>query len=141
MANDPKKIEAIFAENLRRLRKDRGFAQGELAERLGIALRTYQKFEYDGAWPSADAVNALANHLGCSPAEFFRDDSARVKPTVREALDVLAELEAEMDFLAKIPASVRELLAHVRSKDSWVVIAQTLRTALAFESDRKKHDE
>ena len=34
-----------FAENLRRLRKERGYTQAELAKRLNINRTTYTKYE------------------------------------------------------------------------------------------------
>ena len=58
-----------FPENLRRLRVDRFFSQGELARRAGMHPITLTRLEAGVSDPSARSVRALADALGVEPGE------------------------------------------------------------------------
>ena len=89
-----KKIAVIFAENVRRLRKEKKLSQQALAERAGISLITIQNYEGMRRWPSPEFVSVIAKALGVPESELFLDsDSEKVSPekiilAVAEALGV-----------------------------------------------------
>lgn len=63
-------IKQRIAENLKRLRKDAGLKQREMAAKLSVHPRTYQNYELEKAEPSAtillrfaDVVNKTVNDL------------------------------------------------------------------------------
>lgn len=58
--------------NLRRLRKERGLTQQEMAERAGLDYKYYQRIE-TGAWPGLQlrTVDKLAKALRIEVAELF----------------------------------------------------------------------
>jgi transcriptional regulator with XRE-family HTH domain len=62
-----------FASNLKRLRKDSGLTQPELAEKTGIALRTYAAYEYKTRFPGPDVIDKLAEALGVDLSELFTE--------------------------------------------------------------------
>ena len=59
-------------EKVRRLRKERGMTQGDLAEITGITHKaSISKIEH-GAWiPGRDVAERLADALGVTPMELF----------------------------------------------------------------------
>lgn len=58
--------------NLRRLRKERGLTQQEMAERAGLDYKYYQRIE-TGAWPGLQlrTVDKLAKALRIEVADLF----------------------------------------------------------------------
>lgn len=64
-----------FGEKVRMLRRKKHLSQTELAERLGVALRTVRGWEADGRRPRQTVLyERLAEELGCG-VELLRDDS------------------------------------------------------------------
>lgn len=51
----------VFIKRLRALRIEKGFKQQELAERLGIGVRTYQYYESGGHRPDFETLFVLAD--------------------------------------------------------------------------------
>lgn len=58
-----------FGERLHRLRKLRGYTQGELANRLGVSKPTVWAWEQGRARPIEDRLDAIAEALGVTSAE------------------------------------------------------------------------
>ncbi|MCJ2186793.1 helix-turn-helix domain-containing protein [Novosphingobium beihaiensis] len=58
-----------FGERLHRLRKLRGYTQGELASRLGVSKPTVWAWEQGRARPIEDRLEAIAEALGVTSAE------------------------------------------------------------------------
>ena len=55
-----------FSENLRRLRKETGLKQTELAEKIGISWRAYQTYERGEREPVLSTLVALADFYNLS---------------------------------------------------------------------------
>lgn len=60
-----------FGETLRELRKQKGFTQESLGERLSLAPQTVSKWERGESMPDAGLLPALAKALGCSLDTLF----------------------------------------------------------------------
>lgn len=60
-------------DNLRILRAKYGFSQQEVADKLGIALQTYNKYERDPAKMGIGTLLKLAQIYDCLPRTFFMD--------------------------------------------------------------------
>jgi transcriptional regulator with XRE-family HTH domain len=58
-----------FAENLKRLRRERFWSQDELAKRSGVARQTIYRYESRLSAPYARTVRALAEAFGLGPHE------------------------------------------------------------------------
>lgn len=56
----------MFCKRLREARMRRGFTQPQLADILGVALRTYQQYEQGIRNPSFDSLVLLADTLDVS---------------------------------------------------------------------------
>jgi transcriptional regulator with XRE-family HTH domain len=62
-----------FRENLRALREARGWSMRELADRAGVPMRTYQKWEMGAAQPKLDGVKKLLKVFGVSFTTLTKD--------------------------------------------------------------------
>lgn len=63
-----------FQEKLVQLRNINGILQKDLAEKLGINLHTYQRFEYGQQEPRMSTLIALADFYGISLDELVCRD-------------------------------------------------------------------
>ena len=61
----------MFSENLKALRKQKGFSQEELATRLHVARQTISKWEKNLSVPDADTLICLAEILEVSVSELL----------------------------------------------------------------------
>ncbi len=57
---------ATFGERVKELRKERGLKQREMAELLGLNVRSYQYYEYDEGFPEVPGLVFLADYFGVS---------------------------------------------------------------------------
>lgn len=53
----------MFAENLKKIRKDKGYTQETLAEKLNVVRQTVSKWEKGLSLPDADMLSKIANVL------------------------------------------------------------------------------
>lgn len=61
----------MFSENLKTLRKQKGFSQEELASRLHVVRQTISKWEKNLSVPDADTLIRLAEILEVSVSELL----------------------------------------------------------------------
>lgn len=59
-------MNIIIKDRLRKLRKEKGETQKQVAEAIGINERHYQFFEYGKHLPSLENAWKLADHFGVS---------------------------------------------------------------------------
>jgi transcriptional regulator with XRE-family HTH domain len=64
-------LKESFAENLKRIRKQRGLTQEELAELVNVAPRHISFIETAKSFPSSDLLERLSNALNTNYADFF----------------------------------------------------------------------
>ncbi|MEZ8774668.1 helix-turn-helix domain-containing protein [Vibrio sp. 10N.247.310.17] len=107
-----------IGENLKRLRRDRGWTQGELAKHCGIRLGQISKIERNDTDPKLSTIYALTKALGCTPNSLLTDVS-------KTSLDALIEIALER--VQKLPADDKEHLLAVIDK---YCIAQSLQHLL-----------
>lgn len=67
----------ILNENIRRLRKSRGWTQRELAERLDISDKTVSRWESGIQLPDAQIIPELAEMFGVSIGELYGEEQER----------------------------------------------------------------
>ena len=73
----------MFGENLKTLRKQKGFSQEELAARLHVVRQTVSKWEKGRSVPDADALIRLAEVLEVSVSVAAADLSPKNVPPAR----------------------------------------------------------
>lgn len=60
-----------IGSKIKRLRKERGLTQGDLADRSGVSFRAIQDIELGKRSPRSDTVEMLAQALGVQPGELL----------------------------------------------------------------------
>lgn len=86
----------MLSENLKVLRKQKGFSQEELAVRVNVVRQTVSKWEKGLSVPDADTVIKLAEVFGVSVSELLGEEikDAEEKLEVAEQLSKLNALLA-----------------------------------------------
>ncbi len=69
-----------FADNLRRVRKDAGVSQEDLANQAGVDRAHVSKIERAGTFVGLEIIGKFAVVLSVDPIEFFKPEPKRRKP-------------------------------------------------------------
>lgn len=64
-------VQAIVAANIKRIRRNLGLTQAELAERAGISSGYMCDIERSRRWPSAEKLARIAEELKLDPFQLF----------------------------------------------------------------------
>jgi transcriptional regulator with XRE-family HTH domain len=101
-----KPIGEIFAANVRRLRKMRGWNQPTAAEKAGMSPRGYASVELGERFPREENIAGLSKAFEVAEWELFmpEDAPAARRPSVAEALEVLRDAH-EGPGLRPVPAA------------------------------------
>ena len=100
----------MFSENLKALRKQKGFSQEELATRLHVTRQTISKWEKNLSVPDADTLIRLAEILEVSVSELLGEKIENENATS----DVAEQLSRINEQLA---------MKNRRSRRIWKIIA------------------
>ena len=103
----------MFGENLKTLRKQKGFSQEELATRLHVVRQTISKWEKNLSVPDADTLIRLAETLEVSVSELL---GAKIE-NENAASDVAEQLSRINEQLA---------IKNRRSRRIWKIVAVIL---------------
>ncbi|EAA4188792.1 helix-turn-helix transcriptional regulator [Salmonella enterica subsp. enterica] len=80
-------------ENLKRLRRDKGWTQGELAAESNIGLAQISKIEKDKTDPKLSTIYQLINALGCTADALLVDiEKSSIDSVMAMALDRIKQL-------------------------------------------------
>ncbi len=63
----------IVGSNIKRLRKERGWSQTELGNRIGVGLKTIARYETAVSAPSFHSLDSLAEAFGVSLSTLFEE--------------------------------------------------------------------
>ncbi|ANN28807.1 helix-turn-helix domain-containing protein [Vibrio vulnificus] len=96
-----------IGENLKRLRRDKGWTQGELADNCGIRLGQISKIERNETDPKLSTIYAITKALDCTPNALLMDVS-------KTSIDALMEIALER--VQKLPETDKEHLLAVIDK-------------------------
>ena len=70
-----------FGERLKILRKEKGYSQQEVADRIGITLRAYSAYENKNVRPrKMETYEMLADVLGCDVNDLIIEESSKTSP-------------------------------------------------------------
>lgn len=83
--------------NLKRLRGD--LTQEEAADRAGLILRTYQKYEGGEIWPSDEQLDKILVAFDCSVGDLFYPASPKSESNIldEKILDAVREIKDSID--------------------------------------------
>lgn len=90
-----------ISKNLKRIRKEKGLTQRELAKKAGIVYSTYSNYENGNRLPKPETIQDIANALNVSTLDLievpFKDslnsDSAPPRPMTKDVSDILSNTE------------------------------------------------
>ncbi len=96
-----------IGENLKRLRRDKGWTQGELSKNCGIRLGQISKIERNETDPKLSTIYALTSALECTPNALLSD----VEKTSLDALFAIA-----LERVQKLPEEDKNILLAILDK-------------------------
>ena len=116
------KLGKTFGDNMRAARKRAGMTQSSLAEVVGVAAPTLNRWETGSAQAPFDKAEAIARALGIEAWTLFAPESAlaaRRPPTPAEALEVLAvALRSDMLYQATSGSNIKGVAGLMNQYDS-----------------------
>lgn len=68
----------MLADNIKTIRKNKGYSQEELAERIHVTRQTVSKWENGQSAPNADLLKAMAEVLGVSVSELMEGNAEKI---------------------------------------------------------------
>lgn len=105
--------QTVFAQNLVRIRKIRGWTQQSLAEIVGLSTTTIALYESDSRWPTKNNLKKLAKGLKVTELDFFKEDTpqtgAHIVPLIsREQLKKLIPHDLALEVIAEALKKLRK---------------------------------
>ena len=92
-----------FSNNLKKLRKEKGLSQEELAEKLNVSRQSVSKWESGATYPEMDKVLLICKLFDCNINEIMHEDVSQVSE-VKESKNVFNKYVD--DFFAYITKTV-----------------------------------
>jgi transcriptional regulator with XRE-family HTH domain len=96
-----------FGKKLAQFRKRRGWTQPELAELVGVAVKTITYYEREATNPTAKTIERLAEVFGITPAELMKD----VKQPSKAKTGPPSRLENIFEKVSSLPRSKQKVVA------------------------------
>jgi len=85
-----------LGDNLKRIRKEKGFTQGDLSEKTGIKVGHISKLENNESDPKLSTLYKLMRELNCSSDELLMNESySPLSGVVKQAFNRIQSLPAE----------------------------------------------
>lgn len=93
--------------------------QAEMAEALGMPLRTYQRLEGAERFPQEATLEQITAKLGVSEESLFRIPKSKESPLLAEIIAILPALDQpQLESLLGTAKLFREVNTLLRSKES-----------------------
>lgn len=107
----------MLSENIKVLRKAKGYSQDDVADKLHVTRQTISKWERNLSVPDADLLVKLAECLDVSVKDLLGDEIEIDKDTMLDKLEQLNDILAERNR---------------RNKKIWNVVKYMLMSLLVF---------
>ncbi|EBR8158735.1 XRE family transcriptional regulator [Salmonella enterica subsp. enterica serovar Newport] len=104
-------------ENLKRLRRDKGWTQGELAKKCKVGFGQISKIERDETDPKISTIYELMNALGCTADALLID-------TEKSSIDSI--MAVALGRITQLPEKDKEILLTVIDKYCIAISMQQL---------------
>jgi len=116
-------IKEIFAENLRKIRREKGLTQEKLAEKANMSLQYLALLEIGRKFPSGEMLERLANALDIETYELLA-----VAPSANNELELLRN-----DIIREV-----KTLNESFAKNIDQVVAEAVEKAISAQSKGKE---
>ncbi len=93
-----------IGDNVKRIRRDKGLTQGELAEKSKLGLNLISRLERDATDPRLSSLYKLMNALGCSADALLISEEASGLPTI---------LKSQLERIGALPEEEQKAIIHV----------------------------
>ena len=110
-----KNIDQIFAENVAKYRKRKGFSQYDLAQLSGISRTMISHYEREGMIPPADRLQALADSLEIPVYKLFKQAGTDQNPET-DLADIDPRSVKKLRDILSLPADDRNDLYRILNK-------------------------
>jgi len=97
-----------FGQRLAALRKERGWTQPQLAELLGVTVKTVTYYERSASNPTAKTVDRIAEVFGVDPSELIKGLDSRPR---KKRTGPPSRLQLIFDRLSSLPRSKQKVVA------------------------------
>ena len=125
----------MLHDNLKTIRKNKGYSQEELAERIHVTRQTVSKWENGQSVPDAEMIRAIAKVFGVSVSELIEGDAEEIIEN-QVIIDQLARINEQLIISnRKIKNRSRTLLITVFSVLAVIALAVA---GLALKSREEK---
>lgn len=135
------KIENVLADNLKRLREEKGFTQETFGVALEVEGHTVQNWEALRAVPKLKNLGAIAAALGVKPYELFMDPSEKRAYEFRLQLAV-KEYEKYLTWYSQMQGEIERMEGKLEAQKTLpyydITQALALADASALEDIRKR---
>lgn len=109
-----KPLAAKIGSSLAAVRKETGWTQGELAERIGVETETVSRFERGATLPSLVTLQKLAVALNTTMADLIGEGSSMPNDQARVVSAWLADLQPDdREFIVSM---LKNWCAHLRGR-------------------------
>ena len=109
-------MKLYFAENLKRLRKEKGLTQKALAARLGVAFQTISKWERGETHPDIMLLPEIAAFFGVTIDALLGADGVKRKKRIQECLALYDEMK--LKDAAKVLTAFEKAVADFPTEDA-----------------------
>ena len=117
------KVKSIIAENLKRLRRERGLTQFQLAELCSLSAQAIQNFERESREPTEATRLKICNGLGIDEIELFKFEDNKSSIEEKRISNLISELNSKID---SIPPDILDMLGEV-NPIAWNMIRPVLK--------------
>lgn len=127
-----------FANNLRRLRLEKGMTQEQLANTLGVSVQSVSRWECANTLPDVMLLPELARLYGVAVDDLYREDAKAYANYAQRLVSVYESSERSEDFLAAEQEFLRMPFSALTADDlrSWGVLYHYMTKRCATKAHR-----
>ena len=101
-------FKKAFGEKLKRLRKNRGFTQEQLAEMIEIDPRNLSRIEVGNSFVKAETMEKLLKALDVTTEELFSNDH------IKEPKELISDINSYIDSVKDKPQKLEKIHKMIR---------------------------
>lgn len=132
-----------FGDNLRGLRKKKGYSQEDLAEKVGVSRQSVSKWECGEAYPEMENILALCTIFKCKLNDIVHEDMVDIEELDKEIRVSIVKFKKEKQKKMKLLSKVIYILARIVKIAAMVgigALALTMVLLLVFGMNFKKDE-
>ncbi len=117
---------SIFSSVMKKLRKQRGLTQEQIAEALGISCQAISKWETGLSFPDISLLPIIADYFGVSIDYLLGHDAGRQGEEIAKACSAAEELFQSGSYTQAVPTLRKALVRHPSNEKLMYMLAWAL---------------